>query len=106
MLHNILYTTVRNTVQVRSRRLQQFSTGAAALKQVEERVLKVCRAYDKLNECQVVSLDIYTSTLLQGMNAAVRSYSHGPPLTIDLIQQRVLLVLKLYDKITPSKVAR
>jgi len=33
----------------------------------------------------------------------VRSYSAKPPLTLDLIQQRVILVLKLYDKINPEK---
>ncbi|KAL0120124.1 hypothetical protein PUN28_008052 [Cardiocondyla obscurior] len=33
----------------------------------------------------------------------VRQYSHKDPLTLDLIKQRVLLVLKLYDKIETSK---
>ncbi|XP_015435858.1 PREDICTED: acyl carrier protein, mitochondrial isoform X2 [Dufourea novaeangliae] len=33
----------------------------------------------------------------------VRHYSHKPPLTIDYIRQRVLLVLNLYDKIDPKK---
>ncbi|XP_043258341.1 acyl carrier protein, mitochondrial isoform X3 [Colletes gigas] len=33
----------------------------------------------------------------------VRHYSHKPPLTLDYIQQRVLLVLNLYDKIDPKK---
>ncbi|XP_044759660.1 acyl carrier protein, mitochondrial isoform X1 [Coccinella septempunctata] len=32
-----------------------------------------------------------------------RFYSSKPPLTIDLISQRVCLVLKLYDKINPEK---
>merc|ERR1712087_102275 len=32
-----------------------------------------------------------------------RSYSEKPPLTIDMLQQRVLLVLRLYDKIDPEK---
>ena len=34
----------------------------------------------------------------------VRDFSSKAPLTLDLIQQRVLLVLKLYDKINPEKV--
>ncbi|XP_025107989.1 acyl carrier protein, mitochondrial-like isoform X3 [Pomacea canaliculata] len=34
-----------------------------------------------------------------------RAYSDKPPLTIDMIQQRVLLVLRLYDKIAPEKLA-
>ncbi|XP_012521365.1 acyl carrier protein, mitochondrial isoform X1 [Monomorium pharaonis] len=33
----------------------------------------------------------------------VRQYSHKDPLTLDIIKQRVLLVLKLYDKIESSK---
>ncbi|XP_073983966.1 NADH dehydrogenase (ubiquinone) acyl carrier protein isoform X1 [Rhodnius prolixus] len=32
-----------------------------------------------------------------------RLYSHGEPLTLDLIRDRVLLVLKLYDKVDPDK---
>ncbi|XP_011149865.1 acyl carrier protein, mitochondrial isoform X1 [Harpegnathos saltator] len=33
----------------------------------------------------------------------VRHYSHKTPLTLDLIGQRVLLLLKLYDKVDVSK---
>ncbi|KRK00733.1 acyl carrier protein, mitochondrial isoform X1 [Drosophila teissieri] len=33
----------------------------------------------------------------------VRRYSAKPPLSLKLINERVLLVLKLYDKIDPSK---
>ncbi|XP_073836265.1 NADH dehydrogenase (ubiquinone) acyl carrier protein isoform X1 [Musca autumnalis] len=33
----------------------------------------------------------------------VRNYSAKPPLSLQLINERVLLVLKLYDKIDPSK---
>jgi len=33
----------------------------------------------------------------------VRNYSAKQPLTLDLIEQRVLLVLRLYDKINPDK---
>ncbi|XP_034111460.1 acyl carrier protein, mitochondrial isoform X1 [Drosophila sulfurigaster albostrigata] len=34
---------------------------------------------------------------------SVRSYSAKPPLSLKLINERVLLVLKLYDKVDPSK---
>ncbi|CAH2007598.1 unnamed protein product [Acanthoscelides obtectus] len=34
---------------------------------------------------------------------SVRSYSSKPPLSLKLITDRVLLVLKLYDKINPDK---
>lgn len=33
-----------------------------------------------------------------------RSYSAKEPLTLQLIKERVLLVLKLYDKVNPEKV--
>ncbi|XP_078044664.1 NADH dehydrogenase (ubiquinone) acyl carrier protein isoform X1 [Augochlora pura] len=33
----------------------------------------------------------------------VRLYSHKPPLTLEFIRQRVLLVLNLYDKVDPKK---
>jgi len=33
-----------------------------------------------------------------------RLYSSKPPLTLDFIRGRVLLVLKLYDKVDPNKV--
>ncbi|XP_047482521.1 acyl carrier protein, mitochondrial-like [Penaeus chinensis] len=48
------------------------------------------------------------TTLLSAITKAtsgVRSYSAKEPLTLDLIQQRVLLVLKLYDKVNPEKLA-
>ncbi|CAH2048877.1 unnamed protein product, partial [Iphiclides podalirius] len=32
-----------------------------------------------------------------------RNYSGGPPLTLELIKSRVLLVLQLYDKVDPEK---
>jgi len=35
--------------------------------------------------------------------SGVRNYSAGPPLTLDLITQRVILVLQLYDKVNPEK---
>ncbi|XP_039966627.1 acyl carrier protein, mitochondrial isoform X1 [Bactrocera neohumeralis] len=50
------------------------------------------------------------SALLNQNNSAwqsqfVRNYSAKPPLTLKLIGERVLLVLKLYDKIDPSKLS-
>ncbi|XP_076755324.1 NADH dehydrogenase (ubiquinone) acyl carrier protein isoform X1 [Xylocopa sonorina] len=35
----------------------------------------------------------------------VRQYSEKPPLTVELIEQRVLLVLNLYDKVDPNKLS-
>ncbi|XP_037907013.1 acyl carrier protein, mitochondrial isoform X1 [Hermetia illucens] len=40
----------------------------------------------------------------QSQSIYVRQYSgHAPPLSLKLIQERVILVLKLYDKIDPAK---
>ncbi|KAL0838533.1 hypothetical protein ABMA28_016646 [Loxostege sticticalis] len=36
---------------------------------------------------------------------AIRNYSGGPPLTLELIKCRVLLVLQLYDKVNPEKLS-
>jgi len=41
----------------------------------------------------------------QDKTSPIRNYSDKEPLTLDLIQQRVLLVLRLYDKINPEKLA-
>ncbi|XP_075978402.1 NADH dehydrogenase (ubiquinone) acyl carrier protein isoform X2 [Anticarsia gemmatalis] len=51
------------------------------------------------------AIKAYNSQHLQngGQNMRVRNYSGGPPLTLDLIKSRVLLVLQLYDKINPEK---
>lgn len=39
-----------------------------------------------------------------GIQWNVRKYSGAAPLTLDLITQRVILVLQLYDKVDPKKV--
>merc|ERR1712126_641632 len=43
-------------------------------------------------------------TPIKGSMSAIRTFSDKPPLTLAHIQDRVLLVLRLYDKIDPSKV--
>lgn len=48
----------------------------------------------------------YNCFLLQKFNSPQleRCFSHKPPLSLKLITDRVLLVLKLYDKVNPDKV--
>ncbi|KAL6445143.1 hypothetical protein ACFW04_002200 [Cataglyphis niger] len=50
---------------------------------------------------------VRTSLVSQGLRDTrikqVRHYSHKDPLTLDIISQRVLLVLKLYDKVETAK---
>ncbi|XP_050351370.1 uncharacterized protein LOC126774068 isoform X3 [Nymphalis io] len=84
---------LQNGVQYQRKR--QFATGPVrkiTQEEIEERVMKVCKAYDKL-----------VST--QKQKIGVRNYSAGPPLTLDLIKSRVILVLQLYDKISPEKLS-
>ncbi|KAA0197765.1 hypothetical protein HAZT_HAZT002288 [Hyalella azteca] len=56
---------------------------------IESRVLKVCKEFDKINAEKTVG--------------GARHYSGFEPLTLDVIKQRVILVLNLYDKINPDK---
>ncbi|KAJ2938050.1 hypothetical protein O0L34_g14504 [Tuta absoluta] len=48
------------------------------------------------------AVKVYNYSNIQNGNCGVRNYSHAPPMTKDLIQKRVLLVLQLYDKINPD----
>ncbi|XP_041978855.1 acyl carrier protein, mitochondrial isoform X2 [Aricia agestis] len=95
------FRTIKTISKVYNNHLQngvinarQFATIDTTVKitqqQIEERVLKVCKAFDKLSASQKPKF-------------GVRNYSHGPPLTLELIRSRVLLVLQLYDKIVPEK---
>uniref|UniRef100_A0A4D5RAA3 Acyl carrier protein n=1 Tax=Scolopendra viridis TaxID=118503 RepID=A0A4D5RAA3_SCOVI len=44
-----------------------------------------------------------TPQIHSALNTSKRLYSGGLPLTLELIRERVVLVLKLYDKIDPQK---
>ncbi|CAF4932176.1 unnamed protein product [Pieris macdunnoughi] len=75
-------------------RSRQYATGPVRKvtpQDIADRVMKVCKAYDKLTSVQKPQF--------------VRNYSHGPPLTIDIIKSRVLLVLQLFDKVNPEKLS-
>ncbi|KZC13339.1 Acyl carrier protein, mitochondrial [Dufourea novaeangliae] len=86
-------STITVLPQVKTESIRAYTT-EAKVKKVEERVLKVIAAYDKIS----ADKGIRDTRVKQ-----VRHYSHKPPLTIDYIRQRVLLVLNLYDKIDPKK---
>lgn len=83
-----------------------------SIKDIEGRVLKAVAAYNEgvaqkvtWNTC----LFFFLGKILQGLRDTrvkqVRQYSHKDPLTLDIINQRVILVLKLYDKIESTKVS-
>ncbi|VVC34363.1 Hypothetical protein CINCED_3A017843 [Cinara cedri] len=64
----------------------------------------ICAA--KLRFSQTVN---YSTNIIQTFKVpattVVRHYSVKPPLTIDQIKKRVLLVLQLYDKVNPDKLS-
>ncbi|XP_076653954.1 NADH dehydrogenase (ubiquinone) acyl carrier protein isoform X2 [Halictus rubicundus] len=85
--------TITLLPQVKTESVRAYSDESRN-KKIEERVLKVVAAYDKISADKGI-----TDTRVK----QVRPYSHKPPLSLDFIQQRVLLVLNLYDKIDPKK---
>ncbi|XP_011635585.1 acyl carrier protein, mitochondrial isoform X3 [Pogonomyrmex barbatus] len=78
----LLHRTALVVPQVKCNRGYCQEVKAKSIKDIEKRVLKGLR-----------------DTRIK----QVRQYSHKDPLTLDIINQRVLLVLKLYDKIETSK---
>ncbi|XP_071857014.1 NADH dehydrogenase (ubiquinone) acyl carrier protein isoform X2 [Bombus fervidus] len=83
--------TITHVPQVNMQSVRLYSAKLKT-KEIEDRVLKVVKAFDKITDEKV-------GTRVK----QVRQYSHGPPLSLDLIQQRVMLVLNLYDKVDPKK---
>ncbi|XP_069968098.1 acyl carrier protein, mitochondrial isoform X4 [Bactrocera oleae] len=75
----------------KSFKVRTYASAKRSLEEIQDRVLKVVASYDKNNS-------VWQSQF-------VRNYSAKPPLTLKLIGERVLLVLKLYDKIDPSKLS-
>ncbi|XP_015789867.1 uncharacterized protein LOC107366750 isoform X1 [Tetranychus urticae] len=65
-------------------------------KVTEQRVLKICKAHDRIDANQLLKVDSSLITLS-------RHYGHKAPLTYDFVRDRVLLVLRLYDKVDPNK---
>ncbi|XP_017022836.1 acyl carrier protein, mitochondrial isoform X3 [Drosophila kikkawai] len=89
MMHRIAVPAVANQWS------QKFGvrsySAKSTIEDIKFRVLKVVSAYDK--ECR----------RNRWQTQSVRRYSAKPPLSLKLINERVLLVLKLYDKIDPCK---
>ncbi|KAH8303681.1 hypothetical protein KR018_011637 [Drosophila ironensis] len=88
MMHRIALPAIASQVSQKFS-VRQYSA-KSTLEDIKFRVLKVVSAYDK--ECRG-----------RWQTQSVRRYSAKPPLSLKIINERVLLVLKLYDKIDPSK---
>lgn len=89
--------------------IRHFAEAKPSMDQIRERVLTVCRAYDKVTADKVFISSIFVTILccfflFQRTISPKRLYSSKEPLTLDFIRGRVLLVLKLYDKVDPNKV--
>ncbi|EFN77613.1 Acyl carrier protein, mitochondrial [Harpegnathos saltator] len=94
MLHCAARITLVNAPQVKYNRGYCTRAKPESIKAIQERVLKVVGAYNEVT----AEKGLRDTRIKQ-----VRHYSHKTPLTLDLIGQRVLLLLKLYDKVDVSK---
>jgi len=64
-----------------------------------------CGPQKKLSTTLMLSHLTSASLLSSPSTCIKRFYSGAPPLTLDIIRDRCLLVLKLYDKIDPEKLS-
>ena len=79
-----------------------------------DKVMNVVKAYDKINADKVLIVFydtmyfhvvvFFVFSLQLITSQPKRCYGGKPPLTLQTIEGRVELVLKLYDKIDPEKV--
>ncbi|CAG4959281.1 unnamed protein product [Parnassius apollo] len=78
-------------------------------KSTSYRIPVVCRLSTVATVQKFYAVKAITKLSYQVQNGnpkfCVRNYSGGPPLTLELIKSRVLLVLQLYDKINPDKLS-
>ncbi|XP_071564219.1 LOW QUALITY PROTEIN: uncharacterized protein Nd-acp [Temnothorax nylanderi] len=90
---------------------QEVREKPKSIKDIEERVLKAVAAYNDAvaEKVHLKYICLFFWEKFQGLRDTrikqVRQYSHKDPLTLDIINRRVLLVLKLYDKIESTKVS-
>jgi hypothetical protein len=89
---------------------RHYATAKPTLDQIRERVLKVVQAYDKVSAEKVLKLFLIFEFFMCSTQVGgrwllqTRNYSAKEPLTLQLVTERVLLVLKLYDKVNVEKV--
>ncbi|KAG7196501.1 hypothetical protein KM043_018510 [Ampulex compressa] len=66
-------------------------------------VVRLLRSQRLFFSTKQASYAFITQGLKEVRVKQIRHYSHKDPLTLDIIRQRVLLLLKLYDKVDPTK---
>ncbi|XP_060521490.1 acyl carrier protein, mitochondrial isoform X1 [Cylas formicarius] len=88
-----------------TRNVRNFARGASYLRSLTTKPAFVTSL--KLNRQHLApanNLSVVTATQ-RLITPHERSYSSKPPLSLKLISDRVLLVLKLYDKVNPDKLS-
>jgi len=96
MATTLLQSSVRSAKCVQNvlrSTLPRLSTAAALQKKSECRTLHICSQTTSILTPRISTLE------------CKRQYGGKPPLTIQMVNERVLLVLKLYDKVNQEKLA-
>jgi len=91
--NDVRFTTSSRVLLVPlSQRFYASEKSSVKVDELRARVLKVVGAFDKI-----------TADKGLGGRQQVRHYSAAEPLTLEMIRDRILLVLKLYDKVDVGK---
>ncbi len=90
-------------------KVSQLSLNRIGIKSIENNEKsRVCNRFYHNNNYNKKSLDLMVRNRLLlssvlSTKQSLREFAHKPPLTYDFIRERILLLLKLYDKIDPQK---
>ncbi|KAG7165428.1 Acyl carrier protein-like, partial [Homarus americanus] len=100
-----LYTTTKMASLTRSRLFTALIRPSVLAARIP-RVTPVGCLYSMKARNDRLSRSNLLTAVQHQTSGSVRSYSAKEPLTLDMIQQRVLLVLRLYDKVNSDKVLK
>lgn len=98
MASRVLVQCVRSLVRPSAR----LSSGNIAVRTTTAPLLTNHRPYSFISNCQRTRW-IEQTRISSTVGVLCRQYGDLPPLTLENIKDRVLYVLKLYDKINPEK---
>ncbi|KAG9510677.1 Acyl carrier protein, mitochondrial [Fragariocoptes setiger] len=78
--------------------------------EIEKRVLDVCKKYDKIDSSKPLATSMIMMTAMTPTtgncmltNHTSKRLAHNMPLTYDFVRERVLLILRLFDKVDSEK---
>ncbi|XP_046894926.1 acyl carrier protein, mitochondrial-like [Hypomesus transpacificus] len=98
MASRVLAQCVRSLTRPSAR----LSSGGVAVRVIAAPVLANHRPYSFVSNCQRTRW-IEQTRISSNVGVLCRQYGDLPPLTLETIKDRVMYVLKLYDKINPEK---